>query len=186
MRRRYLLVTFLPMVLLLGSCVMKSSYDAKEQEAQQLSDSLAQAQGELDKLKSGYDELATSNAVQQDLVQSLKDDLAKTRKMLETSLRPENLIQALTDALNTLQKEINALTAENAELKAEAAALGKPGDDSTPVMEVAPVAQPTAEPAVAPMLPVFVDSQPAADAAKEPTPEGTSGEAPQSAPAAGK
>ncbi len=159
---RILLMVALPLSMLLGGCVMKSAYDAKVQEAQQLNHDLEQTQGELDKLKAGYDELETASTTQKNLVQRLENDLANVRKTLEESVRPENLLRSLADTLNNMKKEIEALTAENAELKAKEAANGNPGVDPSPVMEVAPVVHATDEPAVEPMSPEPSGEQPAA------------------------
>jgi len=107
---------------LAGGCVSSGTYQAKEQETQQLSKNLDETRGSYSQLKDKYDKLEAVSNEQSEKLKKISAELAELKvenAKLVDATQPESLLKTLAETFTVQQQKIRELKAENAKMKQE-------------------------------------------------------------------
>lgn len=109
-------------VISLCGCVSSGTYQAKEQESQQLGRSLEETKNAYNELQEKCARLEASNSGQVEKLAKLSADFAALQQenaKLAEAVKPENLLKSLAETVAALQQRVDVLKAENAKMKQE-------------------------------------------------------------------
>lgn len=109
-------------VMALGGCVSSGTYQAKEQESQQLGKSLEEVKASYAELQAKCGKFAAANSEQSEQLKKFFTELAllkQENEKLAEAARPDNLLKSLAETLATLQQKVEQLKVENAKMKQE-------------------------------------------------------------------